>query len=228
MNEIGHREYKETPKSKTGLCNEQLFIDGPSDYLPRFIVDELKKVTQWAKLFIGGIDHYKKMDYSMRSLPALRIYTESYGKKFDSWFINGDVTLDVIFPASLRRHDLEDIPGQVANALLQQFRRPTFFSTLRGNIPGLNELGKEFNVDKALGFQIKDNIVPLTQIKANFRIDLREWDTYLTETFRTKDEPFKKVLGNLDAIAVTIQGVDDDLDTESPNTEDTMIINTTV
>lgn len=216
-----------TPESKEVLKNKKLFIDGPSDFLPRLIANELKSIPEWANLFKGGIDNYKKMDYSMRALPALRIYIDDYRKAFDSWFIDGDVTLDVILPASLRRYEAEDVPSQIANALLQQFRRPGFFDILREVIPGLNELGKEFNVDKSLGFEIKTNIVPLTQIKANFRIDLREWDQYLEDTFRTKDEPFKKVLGNLESIAYTIQGLEDDLDVDNPNVEIDTLIKTT-
>ena len=216
-----------TPESKEVLKNKKLFIDGPSDFLPRLIANELKSIPEWANLFKGGIDNYKKTDYSMRALPALRIYIDDYRKAFDSWFIDGDVTLDVILPASLRRYEAEDVPSQIANALLQQFRRPGFFDILREVIPGLNELGKEFNVDKSLGFEIKTNIVPLTQIKANFRIDLREWDQYLEDTFRTKDEPFKKVLGNLESIAYTIQGLEDDLDVDNPNVEIDTLIKTT-
>lgn len=214
------------PLSEDIKKNSQLFIDGPGDFLSRSIANNLKEIPQWKSLFRGGIDNYKKMDYSMRGIPALRIYTDFYSKQFDSWFITGDITLDVILPADLRRYELEDVPAQISNALLQQFRRPNFFATLRGEIPGLNELGKSFDIDKTLGFQIKENIVPLTQIKANFRIDLREWDTYLEETFRTKDDPFKKVLGNLEQIAIKIQGIEDDLDVENPNVEIDALIKT--
>jgi len=213
------RPYEQTPKSKDNLFNEKLFIDSPGDYLVRNIIDELKKISQWATLFKGGLDHYKRMDYSIRAVPAIRAYVDFYNKQFDSWFIEGDVTLDVILPADLRRYELEDVPGQIANALLQQFRRPTFFATLRELVPGLNELGKTFNVDKSLGFEINENIVPLTQIKANFRIDLREWDDYLTSTFRTKDEPFKKILANLEQISITVQAIEDNLEVKTPNIE---------
>lgn len=211
------RPYKKEAKSEDILCNEQLFIDSPGDFLARTIVDELRKIQEWATLFRGGIHHYKKMDYSMRSLPALRVYIDRYTKQFDSWFIEGDVTLDIILPASLRRHELEDYPSQIANALLQQFRRPSYFQTLCELVPGVNELGKTFTVDKSLGFEVGNNVVPLTQITANFRIDIRKWDEYLEETFRTKDSPFEKVLGNLKLIAIEIQGLNDDLDENGPN-----------
>lgn len=210
---------QEVKKSKGMLSNENLFIDGPVDYLVRHAAYQLRQVKQWRNLFTAGIEGYKRMDFSMRGLPGLRIYIDDYRKTFESWFINGDITLDVILPAYIRRYETEDYAGQIANALLQQFRRDSFFNTLRSSIPGLNELGKEFSVDKSLGFAIGDDVVPLTQIKANFRIDLREWDSYLEQTDRTKDSPFEKVLGNLEQIAFNIQGIEDDLDTENPNIE---------
>jgi hypothetical protein len=173
----------EITDSKEQAKLEQLFIDSPGDLLCKTIANELRKVKEWNKLFGKKyIDSYKRMDYGIRSLPALRLYNETSIKTFDSWFINGDITVDLILPGSLRRDDLETIPGQISNALLQQFRRPKFFMILKETLPGLNELGKEFRIDKSLGFEVGDDIVPLTQMTVNFRIDLREWDRYLTRS----------------------------------------------
>lgn len=190
-----------------------LFLDGPAEYLAKSIAVEIALVTQWATLFGDAIEHYQRFDFGMRELPALRIYNVTYRKEFDSWFITGDITLDIIFPASIRRDDLQDIPDRVSSALVQQFRRPGFFDAVEDRVPGLNELGKTVSVDKGLGFNFgkeDGEIVPLTQINVNFRIDLREWDAYLESEGRTKEDPFEETLENLEQIASTIRALDDD------------------
>jgi hypothetical protein len=77
-------------------------------------------------------------------------------------------------------------------------------------VPGLNELGKTFSVDKSMGFEWGDNVVPLTQIRVNFRINLEQWDLYLERTNRTKDSPFEETLANLERIVSTVQALRDD------------------
>lgn len=211
-------EYGEVDKA----TNQSIFINGPAEFLVKVVVEELRKVKEFAALFgatdcdPGYIDDYRRMDYPVRALPALRIYNELYNKDFDSWFIEGDILADIIWPANIRRTGLEQIPDTVGSALLQQFRRPTFFHIISErmgkplNEPGfgvLNELGKRFSVDKALGFEWQDEIVPLTQIRINFKIDLRQWDLNLEEENRTKDDPFEYTLGNLERIVTVIQGI---------------------
>ncbi len=56
-------------------------------------------------------------------------------------------------------------------------------------------------------------LAPLIQILINFKLDLREWDTYLTSDYRTKDEPFARTLEDLARIVTTIQGLDPDNET---------------
>lgn len=186
------------------------FFTGPAEFLVQETCRQLKLVSQWVKIFGDLIDPYKKMDYSMRALPALRIYNDDCRKEFESWFVEGDLKADIILPAVLRRNELQQVQDTLSMALLQQFRRPTFFETMNARVPGLNELGKRFSVDKSLGFEWEENWVPLTQITINFRLDLRIWDDYLEETDRTKDSPFEKVLGNLEKIATTIEGLKED------------------
>lgn len=197
---------------ETGFTD--LWLDGPGEFLVKRIVDQLKATPQWTAIFGDFIDPYQRMDYGERNLPSLRVYCEQYTKEFESWFINGDVVADIIFPPNLRRNELEQIPDTVSAAMLQQFRRPKLFEALTVLVPGLNELGKRFEVDKTLAFEWGENLVPLTQIRVNFRLDLRRWDEYLEETNRTKDDPFTRVLGNLDLVASTIRGLNDDNETE--------------
>lgn len=183
------------------------FFTGPTEFLVQETCRQLKAIPQWTKIFGENIDPYRRMDYSMRMLPVLRVYNEETRKEFESWFIEGDLKADIILPAVLRRNELQQVQDTLSMALLQQFRRPTFFDVMCSRVPGLNELGKRFSVDKSLGFEWEEALVPLTQITINFRLDLRIWDDYLEETDRTKDSPFERVLGDLERISSTIEGL---------------------
>lgn len=213
------------------VYNEKLsqpdpFLDNPAEFLVKTVALKLKEYDVWTRIFGEYIDPYKRMDYGINSLPALRIYNNETVKTYDSWFVEGDLIMDIIWPASIRRPELQQLPDTVSHALLQQFRRPSFFSAVEtepdpspgtregykiAGVPGLNELGKRFRVDKSLGFQLSnDEVVPLTQMTVNFRVDLRQWDEYLVENLRTKDDPFEQTLGDLETIVTTIEGLRDD------------------
>jgi hypothetical protein len=187
-----------------------LFFDGPDEFLVKAICKLLLADPVWPQFFADRIDPYRRMDYSIRELPALRIYTEGDEKMGESWFINGDIKADVIFPASIRRNETQQLQNTLASALLQQFRRPAFFTSVNTLVPGLNELGKIFKSDKSLGFAWNEEYVPLTQLTLNYRIDLRQWDDYLEATGRTKDSPFSPVLADLRRISADIQALRDD------------------
>lgn len=186
------------------------FLDGPAEFLVKSIAQRLLAVPQFAKIFGDSIDCYKRMDYSIRGLPAMRVYNNQFVKDYESWFINGSVTLDLILPASLRRQELQQVQDTLSAAVVQQFRRPGFFAALEGDVPGLNELGKRVEVDKSLGFEWGEQIVPLTQITLNFRLDLRKWDDYLEAQNRTKDSPFEETLGDLEKLYGVIEGLKSD------------------
>lgn len=198
---------KDTEKSPVKTT---LFYNGPVEFLVHIIARELGKITPFSKIFGDSISGYRRMDFSHRQLPAVRVYNNTYRKDFDSWFIEGDILVDIILPASLRRDDTQQVQDTLSGAIVQQFRSPAFFLSLSEMVPGLNELGKTVNVDKSLGFEWEDQEVPLTQISLNFRLDLRMWDEYLESTNRTKDSPFTEVLGSLDSIVGIIDGLKDD------------------
>lgn len=198
----------------TDVPGTTLFLDGPSEFLVAATAAKVGAIDQWAAIFGEFIDGYRRQDYPERSLPALRIYNELYTKQFESWFIEGDLKVDVIWPASIRRPETQQFPDTIAAALLQQFRSTKFFNAVSALVPGLNELGKTFSVDKTLGFEWNEKVVPLTQITVNFRIDLRQWDLYLEASLRTKDDPFEETLGNLNRIAGQIQALRDTLEKE--------------
>lgn len=194
-----------------------LFLDGPAEFLAFKVADEIKKLQVWNTMFGGFVDFYRRMDYPIRAFPALRIYNENATKQFESWFIEGDLLMDVIYPASIRRNETQQLQDTLSSALLQQFRSTTFFNSVAEGLgePGtLNELGKRFSVDKSLGFEWNQNIVPLTQITVNFKIDLRKWDEYLTQSDRTKNLPFEKTLGDLERLVTTVAALRDDGETE--------------
>lgn len=184
------------------------FLDGPVEFLVKGVCQELLKVKQFKLIFGDCIDPYKRMDYGIRSLPCLRIYNLNAQKTSDNAWINGDLLADVIFPPSLRRPELQQLPDTISAALFQQFRRTPFFNAVRAITPALNELGRTINVDKSLGFIWGESeIVPLTQFTINFKVDLRIWDEYLTQHDRTVDDPFETTLGDLEEIVNRIAGV---------------------
>jgi hypothetical protein len=186
------------------------FISGPAEFLVVTIAEQLMAVKQFALIFGEFIDPYMRRDYPDRNLPVMRVYNERYQKENESWFETGDIKIDVIFPPSIRRQELQQLQDTISAALIQQFRRTPFFNAVSTQVPGLNELGKVFTVDKTLGFEWNDElIVPLTQMTANFRLDLRIWDDYLESTNRTKDDPFEYTLANLERIYSTIQAQND-------------------
>lgn len=183
-----------------------LFYNGPGEFLVKAICDYLK-ASPWTDFFGEAIDDYRRMDYSHRQLPALRIYSPRMSKEYDSWFVDGDIRMDVILPSDIRRRETQVLQDTIASALLQEFRRPDGFAALAEIVPGLNELGKRYDANKDLGFEWQDQIVPLTQITMNFRVDLRIWDDYLEKTDRTKESPFTAVLGDLRQIVTDIAAV---------------------
>lgn len=188
--------------------NTNPFLIGPA-ILVTALRNRLLAVAQFASLFGDAIDSYKRSDYAIRNFPALRIYNESFTKEFDSWFVTGELILDVILPPALRRNLIQDVQDTIASALLQQFRRPTFFDLLCADIPGLNELGKSFSVTKGLQFTYENEYCPVLQMQVNFKIDLRAWDNYLEEEYLTKDEPFAATLTDLKSILFNTVALDD-------------------
>lgn len=201
--------------SEADYTGETLFITGPVEFLCYQIAKELKAVSQWASIFGEFIDSYMRMDYPLRSFPAIRVYNKIYNKQTESWFVEGDIILDMIFPPSMRRKETQQFPDTIGSAMLQQFRSPEFFEKMNELVPGLNELGKRFDVDKTLAFEMSEtDLAPLTQVTLNFRLDLREWDLYLERDNRTKDKPFERTLASLDRIVSEIQGLRDNDETE--------------
>lgn len=196
------------------------FIDGPTEALVKATAFLISEEPKFKSIFSDNIDVYERFDYSVRQLPALRVYNLNYKKEQESHYINGELNLDILYPASLRRPELQSFQDILSAALLQQFRRPNYFERAKELVPGLNELGKIFEVDKTLGMRWEEGYIPITQMKANFRIDLKVWDDYLESTYRTKDYPFEKVLGDLKRIVGPIVPVHDNSSPETAAQQD--------
>lgn len=192
------------------------FIDSPTQALVKSVAQQIANTPEFRFIFGDNIDVYDRDDYSFRQLPALRIYNERYRKEQESHYINGELVLDILYPADLRREERQYFQDILSSAMLQQFRRPNVFQTLRALVPGLNELGKIFDVDKSLGLVVADGACPITQMKPNFRIDLKMWDDYLESTGRTKEDPFNKTLKDLRTIASIILPTRDNGSVDQP------------
>lgn len=186
------------------------FLDGPTQTLVKAVVKIISTVPEFKLIFSDSIDPYERIDYSMRQLPALRVYNYEYRKEHESHYITGELLMDIVWPATLRRDELQYFQDVLSSAILQQFRRPNYFETAQALIPGINELGKVFSVNKELGLKLEDGAVPLTQMRPNFRIDLKVWDAYLEEQGRTKDDPFKVTLAELLSVYTRIMPQNDD------------------
>lgn len=192
------------------VLDDKPFLDGPTETLVKSVISEIGKVEQFKRLFGDFVDPYMRTDYPVRALPVLRIYNRNFMKESESWWIVGDLTADAIFPPSIRRTEFQNVQDVVTSALLQQFRRTPFFTTLEGLVPGLNELGKRFSVEKDLSFQSADGLAPTSRIEINFRIDIEKWDLYLQSQCRTVDDPFRRTLEDMESIVAAIEGLRDD------------------
>lgn len=212
LNELTYATPEKT--STQEILESNLFLTQPGEFLVTTLVAHLRADPVWFRLFGDYIEDYERMDFSMRSLPAMRIYCERYRKEFETWYETGDIIIDVIWPASIRRGELNRLPQTIAGAMIQQFRRTSFFENVCKTVPGLNELGKSVNVDFDLGFKWQDDIIPLTRITVNFRILLSEWDEYLESDYRTVDEPFKRTLSDLRRLVTTIDALRSGLEIE--------------
>lgn len=207
-------DYLPPETASTAEAEETIFLTNPGEFLAEEVVALLKADPKWKAVFGDSIDAYKRMDYSLRQLPALRVYNEGVQKPDESWFVNGVLTMDLILPAAIRRTELQKLPSTLTMALLQQFRRTTFFNKVSDRVPGLNELGRSFSTDLSLAFEMGETLVPLTQMDVNFKIDLRVWDEYAESDNRTKDRPFERTLGDLKKIITTIEGLRNEEDIE--------------
>lgn len=200
----------------------KIWLDGPAEYLVSTVAELIAKEPTFAAVFGKDVYDYRRTDLAFRNLPALLVYTDGYETQSQTWDMDGTITLDVVFPAELRRGQLQRFPDMLAAAMTQQFRRPKFFNAVRTKVPALTRLGRTQNVDKTGVAVLPDEEkkeVPVLSIVCDFRIDLNKWDQWLEQDCRTTDDPFVRTLYELRRLIIETQAVKDDGTVEVTDTE---------
>lgn len=183
----------------------------PGDKVVATFVAALQAEPTFADIFGESIYPYKRLDIGARELPAIRVYSDTGHKEGETWYAGSELTVDVIFPLSTRRDDLQTFADTVTAAIMAEFRRPSLLAAMIAEVPGFNRIGWTLDYDKGLMFQPadEDDPVPMTQITADWRVLLAAWDKYLEADGRTVDEPFQRTLEALRTIYFTTYGVTD-------------------
>lgn len=146
---------------------------------------------------------YERFDWSLRQLPALCLYESDVETKgSDSSFLDGAMRMLVIWPASFRRADLQQIPVAFKGAI-QNFYASNYTKVLLDpapgvntatKVPGLNKLGSELTWSPQSETNIESTAVPVTVLDVKYRIDLRRWYQFLEEQGYSRGDPFNKTV----------------------------------
>jgi hypothetical protein len=141
----------------------------------------------------------------------------SENKEADQGWINGALTIQVFWPASLRREAVARIPRIFTSAIIQFFTsdfaaalldpHPTV--NVATKVPGLNELGKTLTWSPNVEGVVENEMVPVTMVEVRYRVDLRAWYRFLNTDYRTKGNPFVRSLYDLVAVYGVYDGVKD-------------------
>lgn len=201
------------------------FLSSPGDDLVVKTVRQLASIPAFVKLFGPYTDDkdqqrwapYQRMDWSLRQLPAMNIFeSNTESKDSDQAFLTGTVSFQIFWPANFRRNDLARVPaafkGVMENFFNSQWVRDMldelYWITRPMKVYGLNEYGKTMTwVPQTEGI-VETELVPVTQVDANYRIDLRAWNRALEFMGRTKDDPFSQSLYDLTVIGgLTTEGI---------------------
>jgi hypothetical protein len=162
---------------------------------------------------------YQRMDWSVRQLPAINVFeASSENKDSDQAFLRGTVQIQVFWPPNMRREDLARVPAAF-KGVLENF----FSSDYVGNmldelyyiqrpmkVYGLNEYGKTLTWSPNVEGIVEDELVPVTILDVQYRIDLRSWYRALEFMRRTKGQPFEVTLEPLVEILGEYDGLDQD------------------
>lgn len=170
-----------------------------------------KSAQRWAD--------YERKDWSMRQLPAINVFEALIeNKTSDNAWLNGTVQIQIFWPASFRRSDFTRVPAAM-KGVLQNFFASKYvtdmldelYSAIRPmKVNALNELGKTIDWTPNAEGLVGSELVPVTVMNANYRIDLRAWYRTLEFQGRTKEDPFEDTLLDLSIIAGDFNGVTTD------------------
>lgn len=182
--------------------------------IPTIFVEEIMKEPIFEQIFGESVADYQRMDFGYRNLPALRVFNISGNSNAQTWYVNGDLRVEVIFPPHIKRTELQQFPDLLTTAILSQLRRPSFFNAMRARVPGLDQLGFNYTWDKGLGFKAADaeDVAPMVALGVNFRVNKNVWDQYAETQGRELDTPFTETLDDLKRFINIIRAVKDNGD----------------
>ena len=210
---------------------KEAFLSSPGDDLIGKLCLQMSKVDSFVSLFGPYLSDptgaknsdnqrwadYPRMDWSIRQLPAINIFeNQQETKESDNAYLNGSITLQVYWPPNFRRSDLGRIPaafkGVVENffssAYTMSMLDELYYVDRPEKVFGLNQIGKTLTWSPNSEGVIDSEMVPVTIIDVNYRIDLRAWYRALEFMARTKGEPFKATLDDLSTLDFSFDGVD--------------------
>lgn len=206
------------------------FLTGPGEDLVPKLLLQLSSVPQMKELFGPYIADttgnktsdqqrwadYNRMDWSIRQLPAINVFeAATENRDSDQAFLRGTVQIQVYWPPNFRRGDLARVPaafrGILNNFFSSHYTRLMFDEIYWHQRPmkvnGLNELGKMLTWSPNVEGLVEAEMVPVTILDVQYRIDLRSWYRALEFQTRTKKDPFvAEQIGPLTEIDITYAG----------------------
>lgn len=214
---------------------DETFLSGPGEYLVAKTLDQLGSIPQFVTLFgpykapLGTPAddqqrwaNYQRFDWSLRQLPVMNVFESATpeAKDSDQAFLRGNISFQIMWPANFRRGDSQRIEvafkGAMQNFFASQYVRDMldelYYIQRPMKVYGLNEYGKTMTWTPNTNAIIENEMVPVTIIDANYRIDLRAWYRALEFMGRTKDNPFEVTLPDLSGIGGGTVGVDSGYD----------------
>jgi hypothetical protein len=194
-----------------------LFLSGPGeDLIPKTLM-QMAKVPGFIVLFGSYVPEsdqqrwadYNRFDWNIRQLPTINVFEAAEeNKDSDQAFLRGTVNFQVYWPPNARRGDSRRIEaafkGVVENFFSSDYTKTMldeiYFIERPEKVYGLNEYGKTLTWSPNTEGIIADELVPVTIVNVQYRIDLRAWYRALEYMYRTKGEPFKATLDDLKII----------------------------
>lgn len=161
---------------------------------------------------------YERMDWSIRQLPAINVFeaATAEAKDSDQAFLRGNIQFQVFWPPNFRRPDSRRVEVAFKGAL-QNFFASQYVTAMLDElyyvqrpvkVYGLNEYGKTMNWTPNTQAIVENEVVPVTIMDANYRIDLRSWYRALEYMGRTKENPFAVTLAPLTVVGGIKSGYD--------------------
>jgi len=218
---------------------DELFLTGPGEELVQKTLLQLSSIPGMVQIFgpykkdTAGKKNsdqqrwadYQRFDWSIRPLPAINIFeSQTEAKSAENGFLIGNVSFQIFWPPNFRRSDLTGVAKAFKGALENFFASQLCADMLDelyhiqrpAKVAGLNEYGKTLSWSPNVEGIVESELVPVTILEVQYRIDLRAWYRTLEYQGRTKSNPFAKTLDDLTQIAGLLadgkgyQGIDDE------------------